>query len=420
MLNKRYAAHVGIAIAATAAVLLAGCSAGGGEASEDGEVTLTLSTFGNFGYSDELIQKFEDEHPGITVQHDIAPGASEARQNTFTKLAAGSGLSDVIGVEIGWTTELREYADKFYPATESDFGPWVKFQTDPVTTESGELYAYGVATGPEAICYRSDLLQAAGLPTDPAEVAGLFGSWDDYFAAGEQYAANGGKGWFDSAVTAFRAQIEQLEYPYQDEDGEITATSPEIEEIFKTTLGVAPQLSAHLEPFTDDWAAATANSGFATMACPSWMLGLVEGNAPDVEGWRLADAFPGGGGNWGGSFLAVPKQSQHPEEAALLASWLTAPEQQIEAFKVAGPFPSREEAFDLPALTEVTNPYFGDQAVGEIYVNRSEAIDTVAYKGPLFAQIEDLVTNAIVRADTGKQSVDDAWNQFVDEVNGLN
>lgn len=419
MLKKRYAVHAGVGVAATV-LLLAGCSSGdGGGSDEGGTVNLTLSTFGNFGYTDELIAQFEEEYPNITVQHDIADGASAARQNTFTKLAAGSGLSDVIAVEIGWTTELREYADQFHPATEGDFGPWVKFQTDPVTTEDGEIYAYGVATGPEAMCYRSDLLEAAGLPADPAAVAELFGSWDDYFAAGEEYAANGGVGWFDSAVTAFRAQIEQLEYPYQDEDGTVTATSPEIEEIFRNTLEVAPRLSAHLRPFTDDWAAATANSGFATMACPSWMLGLVQGNAPDVEGWRLADAFPGGGGNWGGSFLAVPKQTQHPEEAALLASWLTAPEQQIEAFKIAGPFPSREEAFDLPELTGITNPYFGDQPVGEIYVNRSEAIDVVAYKGPLFAQIEDMVTNAIVRVDTGQQSIDAAWDQFVGEVDAL-
>ncbi|CAH0137158.1 ABC transporter substrate-binding protein [Microbacterium sp. Bi128] len=419
MHNRRYAVQLGAGVAATA-LLLAGCSAGGGGGEEGGIVTLKLSTFGNFGYSDELIQKFEDENPTIKVEHDIAAGASEARQNTFTKLAAGSGLSDVIAIEIGWTTELGQYANQFYPATEGDYGPWVKFQTDPVTTPDGELYAYGVATGPEAMCYRSDLLEAAGLPSDPAAVAPLFDSWQDYFAAGEKYAAAGGVGWFDSAVTAFRAQIEQLEYPYQSQDGEITATSPEIEDIFRRTLEVAPRLSAHLEPFTDDWAAATANSGFATMACPSWMLGLVEGNAPDVKGWRLADAFPGGGGNWGGSFIAVPKQSEHPEEAALLASWLTAPEQQIEAFKAAGPFPSREEAFDLPELTQITNPYFGDQPVGEIYVNRSKAIDVVAYKGPLFAQIEDLVTAAIVRVDTGQQSIDAAWDQFVGEVDALN
>lgn len=404
--------------AVTMALLLTGCS--GGEAQQgNGPVTLKLATFGNFGYSEELLAKFEQEHPNIKIQHDIASGAGEARQNTFTKLAAGSGLADVVAIEIGWTAELRKYANQFQPATPGESGPWVDYQTKPVTTDKGELYAYGVATGPEAMCYRADKLEQAGLPSDPVAAAKLFGSWEEYFAAGEKYAAAGGVGWFDSAVTTFRAQVEQLEHPYELEDGKVVATGPEIEKIFRDTLKVAPKLSAHLQPFTDDWASATANSGFATMACPSWMLGLIKGNAPAQTNWRVADAFPGGGGNWGGSFLAVPKQSQHPKEAAELASWLTAAEQQIEAFKAAGPFPSRTKAFDKPELTRITNPYFGDQPVGDIFVKRSKAIDKVAYKGPKFAQIEKLVTNAIVRVDTGQQSIDDGWKQFVDEVDAL-
>ncbi len=66
------------------------------------------------------------------------------------------------------------------------------------------------------------------------------------------------------------------------------------------------------------------------MLAPSWMLGVIEGNAAGVEGWDIANVFPGGGGNWGGSFLTVPAQSEHPEEAKALADWLTAPEQQIK------------------------------------------------------------------------------------------
>jgi cellobiose transport system substrate-binding protein len=45
------------------------------------------------------------------------------------------------------------------------------------------------------------------------------------------------------------------------------------------------------------------------------MLGVVAGNAEGVKGWDFADVFPGGGGNWGGSYLVVPTQSEHPDEA---------------------------------------------------------------------------------------------------------
>lgn len=417
--------------AAALALALTACTASGSENDASGgsdapgesqeAVTLTVSTFGNFGYSDELLREYEAQNPGVTVVHNIAANGNDARTNLFTKLAAGSGLADVEAIEIGWTVELREYADRFVPVENDEFGAWVDYQVAPVTTADGTVFAYGVATGPEAICYRADLLEAAGLPSAPDEVTTLLsGSWDDYFAAGKQYVAGGGTGWFDSAYTIYNAIIEQQAYPYEDADDVIVATTnPDVEKAFRDTLAVAPELSGKLSSWTEDWNAAMGNGGFATMSCPSWMLGIIEGNSAGVTDWNVANTFPGGGGNWGGSFLAVPTQSKHPEEAAALASWLTAPEQQIEAFKAAGPFPSRTAAFDLPELAGITNPFFNDAPVGEIFSDRSKAIDTVVYKGPKFFQIDSAAKDAIGRVETGTQSVDDAWKQFVSEVDSL-
>ena len=53
-------------------------------------------------------------------------------------------------------------------------------------------------------------------------------------------------------------------------------------------------------------------------------------------------------GNWGGSFLAVPKAGKNTEEAAKLAAWLTAPEQQAKLFAKRGSFPSAQAAYALP------------------------------------------------------------------------
>ena len=409
------------AAAAAAALILSmtGCSAQ--SSNSDGPITLKLSTFGNFGYSDEMLKKYEDSHPGVTIEHNIAPTGEEARTDVFTKLAAGSGLPDVQGVEIGWTVDLRQYADKFVPVEPDKYGDWVDYQKVPVTTDDGKLFAYGVATGPEAMCYRSDMLAAAGLPSDPNAVAELLGSsWDDYYAAGEKYVAGGGEGaWYDSALSVFSSQVEQMPNPYEADDGTIVADGPELEKVFKSSLESSSDLSAKVASFTDDWAAATGNNGFATMPCPSWMLGLIEGNSPGVTGWNVANTFPGGGGNWGGSYLAVPTQSQHPKEASELASWLTAPEQQIAAFKVAGPFPSRLDAYDVPDLIGYANPFFSDAPVGQIFTDRSNAITNVAYKGVKFAQIDALAVDAVTRAETGSQSIDDSWDQFVSEVDKL-
>src|SRR5690625_7877639 len=90
------------------------------------------------------------------------------------------------------------------------------------------------------------------------------------------------------------------------------------------------------------------------------MHGNIEGNDEGVDGWDIADVLPGGGGNWAGSYLTVPTQGDHPEEAKKLAAWLTAPEQQIKAFKSKGTFPSQVEALDSQELKDYSDELYND------------------------------------------------------------
>jgi cellobiose transport system substrate-binding protein len=155
------------------------------------------------------------------------------------------------------------------------------------------------------------------------------------------------------------------------------------------------------------------------MACPGWMLGVIEGNAEGVEGWDIANAFPGGAGLWGGSYLTVPKQGEHPEEAMALAKWLTAPEQQIKAFEAKGTFPSQVDALEDPVLLDSSNAFFNDAPTGEILAERAEAIDFIPHKGPKFADINTAFQQAIQRVDEGKESADEAWQSFLADVERL-
>ncbi len=422
-----------IASLAVASLALTGCAAqqeasqpsgnpttGGAVSSEP--VTITLSTFGNFGYTDEFLQGFMDEYPHITVIHNIAADGQNARTNLFTGLAAGSGLADVEAIESSWVVELREYADRFVPVPEGEAGgPWVGIQTIPVTTADGTLFAYPVGIGPAGICYRADLLDAAGLPSEPDQVASLLtGSWDNFFQVGQRYSeGSGGKPWFDTASGVFSSIIGQMDYPFEDASGAIVAdTNPAVEKAFRQVLANGNQ-SARLNAWTDDWYTAMGGGGYATMSCPSWMLGLIEALAPDVTSWRVADVFPGGGGNVGGSYLSIPSQGKNQEAAALLAQWLTAPEQQVRVFGIAGTFPSRVNAYALPALADITNDFFGGQNTGQIFINRSEAITSFLKTGPNHNSILLSMVNGIDRVESGLQTVDQAWDQITREIADL-
>ena len=104
--------------------------------------------------------------------------------------------------------------------------------------------------------------------------------------------------------------------------------------IYDQVLGRGPTTqSAHLGQWSEDWTASFQKDGFATMLCPGWMLGVIEGNAAGVEGWDIADVFPGGGGNWGGSFLTVPAMGAQPgrgQEAGRVADRPGAADQGVQ------------------------------------------------------------------------------------------
>jgi cellobiose transport system substrate-binding protein len=145
---------------------------------------------------------------------------------------------------------------------------------------------------------------------------------------------------------------------------------------------------------------------------------VIKGGAGEKNAgkWAVADAFPGGGGNWGGSYLTVPSQTKHPKEAAELAAWLTAPEQQIKAFKAAGTFPSQVQALTSPDLLSFKDDYFGGAEVGKIFGERAQAITEAQWKGPNDLAIQDNAASPALQAVEQGKTADQGWAQFVDEA----
>lgn len=422
------------ALSASAACLtlaLSGCGAdapkSSGPSGETGKepVTLTIATFNEFGYED-LIKEYQTLNPNVTIQHKKAATTNEARDNLTTRLAAGSGLSDIEAIEVDWLSELKQYPDKFVdlkdPAVE---GRWLDWKAKAATTDDGHLIGYGTDSGPEAVCYNSSLFKAAGLPTDRESVAKMLGtSWDSYFDAGKKFVgAKTGPAWFDSAGSVYQAMSNQLDKAYENEDGSvIAADTPAVKDTYTKVLDASTKdnLSAHLSQWSNDWVAGFQSQKFATTLCPGWMLGVIEGNAAGVKGWDVANVFPGGGGNWGGSYLTVPTQSKHQAEAKKLAAWLTAPEQQIKAFTAKGTFPSQVQALSSEALLSQTNAFFNNAPTGKIFAERAKAVGASPFKGPKFFAINDAMQQALTRVDVDKS--DDAassWTKFLAAVKSL-
>lgn len=405
--------------------LIAGCS-NAGSGGESGDITLRISTFSEWGYTD-LLKEYEELNPGITIENNKFATADEAKEQMQTALGAGSGLADVVGVEGAQMLELMQYADNFVDLSTPDVeGRWVDFAVEKATTEDGKLIGYATDIGPQTIAYRGDLFEAAGLPSDRESVAELFGgddaTWDDFFAVGEQFMAAGtGPAFFDATASVATSWADQFPALWEDPDsGEIIAgDNPDVRDIYDAVLAHDDQ-STHLARWNEDWVNSFQTDGFAVMPAPSWMLGVIEGNAAGVSGWDLADVFPNGSVNSGGSYLTVPTMSEHQEEAQKLAEWLTAPEQQVKAFQASGNFPSQVEAQASEDVQTLTDPFFNEAPVGEILSARAQAIEVLPYNGPNNAAITTAFNNAINRVSVDQtHTPDESWEIFLNDLKAL-
>ena len=423
-MNTRALRRIGLVagVATTSAIVLAGCaggSGGGATADPNEKVTLTIATFNDFGYSDELLKEYTDAHPNVTIVHNKAATSNDARANYFQKLGK-TGLADIEAIEVDWLPEVMKYSDMLAPVPAELKGRWLDWKEKAATDADGNLIGYGTDIGPEAICYRADLFEAAGLPTDPTEVATLLdGDWAKYFDVGAQYSSATGKAFFDSAGGTYQGMINQVEAAYENPDSGEIDIDPAVEDLYNQVLDASATQSAHLGQWSDDWFAGLSNGAFATMLCPGWMLGVISGNAEGVDGWRIANTFPGGGGNWGGSYLTVPANGEHVAAAQELADWLTSPETQIKAFENAGTFPSQNDALTDDTLLGSTNAFFGDAKVGEIFSERAKAVTVSPFKGQYYFQINDAMQKALTRVEDGTQDKAASWDQWKSEVDAI-
>ncbi|TCB95590.1 extracellular solute-binding protein [Micromonospora zingiberis] len=402
-------------------VACSGRSTTGGSGS-GGEVTLTINFWGDFGLQD-LKAKYEAEHTNVKIA--LNSGEYNAQHEDLQKkLIAGSGAPDIAAIDEGFIVQFRSQADKFVNLLDSGAGkyesnylPWKWKQS--LSADGATQIGLGTDVGGLAMCYRTDLFEAAGLPTERDQVSALWPTWDDFLAVGQQYVAKTNKKFVDNATNLFNPILGQQQVGFYDEGEQLRMDGgPKVAFDFAVKAADAG-LSANLTSFQADWDKGFTNGSFAVLACPAWMLGHIQNTAPGTKGkWDIA-AVPGGGGNWGGSFLTIPKQGKNVDEAYKFLEWLIQPEQQIEIFKTVGNLPSQPGLYADPAIADFKNEFFNSAPVGQIFPKMAEGL-TPQYLGRKNGPTRVAVENVINRVQNGTLKSDAAWAEAIKEADKAN
>jgi cellobiose transport system substrate-binding protein len=410
-------------VVAAAALLVAVSACGSGASGSDGKTRLTVATFGEFGYK-PLYKEYMAAHPAVQIV-DRVTKAEDHHKNLAAHLATNTGAADVEAIEEGWMGQFTAKPNKFVDFTKYGAAgikaQWPQWKWERGSAKSGEVIGLGTDVGGMAMCYRRDLFAKAGLPTERAAVSALWPTWEDYIATGKKFAAAKvpGAAFFDGPAVIYRSILGQQSTGIYAGDAVDVQNSAGVKRAWDLTVEATQAgLSAKIAAWSQDWNAGFAKGSFATLACPSWMMAYIQQQAKDAAGkWDIA-AVPGRGGNWGGSWLTVPKQSRHPKEATELAKWLTAPEQQAKVFRTAGNFPSTISLYNDPVIKDFQSPFFNNAPVGQIFATSVTQM-VPQYLGPKAGDINTRIIDGLTRVEQGKQSPADSWSKVLREVSAL-
>ncbi|NJP26869.1 extracellular solute-binding protein [Microbispora sp. SCL1-1] len=399
-----------------------GSTTSGGQSTE--KIKLSVGLFGDFGFK-PLYEEFRKTHPNVEIEERQAAYADH-HTNLAAHLATGAGAADVEAIEVGYISQFTSQPDKFHDLRQYGLdkrqGEYLDWKWQQGLAPNGALVGLGTDVGGLAMCYRTDLFEKAGLPSERDEVSALWPTWEQYIETGRKFAAKTPKDakFFDGPGEIFRAIIAQAPVGvYDAQDNVVVATNPDVKKAWDLSVQMIDAgLSAEIGAFTPEWNTGFAKGSFATVICPAWMTAYIQDQAKNAAGkWDIA-TVPGGAGNSGGSHLTVPKQSKHPKEAAELIDFLTSAQNQAAVFKAIGNFPSIPSLYDQPDIQNFTKDFFNDAPVGRIYSDAAKNLKP-QHLGPREGDVRTAIGNGIGRVEQGKQSPDEAWAQVLKDVEGI-
>ena len=173
---------------------------------------------------------------------------------------------------------------------------------------------------------------------------------------------------------------------------------------------------ADISEWTSDWESGLADGTIVTQLCAAWLGQKIflptysgEGNEWKVTTWPVIGGTDAGS-DAGGSVMAVPAFSAHPEEAAEFISYLCLSEEGSKCvFAMTGSLPQNTDALaDESLFADQANGYFGTTFVDA----QKAALNKygIFNYSPNAASEQTIVCEYFTKAVNGQMTIDEALN----------
>ena len=378
---------------------------------------------------DKAVTLWNSQNPDIQVKYTaVAAGNQGTYANDFNAIKAATS-TDLGEVEFDTlpTFRVQDGLENIgscpgVSAAKAQFSPWAWQQA--TFGENGALYAVPQDGGPQALYYRTDLFEKAGL-TPPT-------TWDEYYQDALKIKAAGAyilnlptdspsSSWLASLVWQAGGQ-------WFSTDGNswkvsmTNAASAKVADFWQKMIDAKVLLTGGATYGTTFLKALNTGQVWTVIGA-AWSAKLIETGAPATSGkWGVVQlpqwtAGQTTSGNWGGGTTVVFKGSKHPAEAAEFALWLNT---NLGALALnnsgGGQYPTTITGqTDLPALSK-PYPYFDNQNIWTVFKDASAGVSSNWIWGPTMVQTYADMSDGISKAVNGQGTLADAMKTAQDKT----
>lgn len=409
-MNRSVLAAAGVL--AAAALVLTGCST----PSESGEVTITYTNFisndGNEENLQTIVDAFEDENPGITVEVTTLPYADYGTA-LQTDLAAGT-VSDVFDIEYA-NYAAYQANGVLAPLEVADPAAYRESLLEAYSTD-GTSFALPSSFSDVVLYYNADLFDAAGIeyPTNDW-------TWADEKAAAEALTDQAAGIWGDHQPISFYEYYKALAQNggqfLNDDKTAVAFNTPEGLEAAEWLVGKSGTVMPTIEQGqgTPDFDTNLFKEGkLAMLHTGIWVFGAVA----DVPfNWDIA-VEPGNTVQASAVFsnaVGVSATSEHIAEATKWAEFLTSSQTMVDVRLDSGwELPPISDEEQLAVYLEKDKPA-NRQAV-------FDSLDGIALP-PVVAEgqteMQDIMGEELVEAQAGRKTVQQALDSAEERINAV-
>ncbi len=373
--------------------------------------------------------EWEAAHPDIKFTYDFQVDPNVA-QDVLNELAAGQQIPDLVGIErgsFGGFMKDGAIAKYFVDLTPligdaaKDYSPgrWA------IYSYKGDIYGIESSLTPSVLYYQPDLFTKAGVDVPK--------TWEDVLnTVGPKLAAIGSAFTFaTNDGTWFQMYYNQRGGVLFDKDGNFVMGDD-------TNKPIAIEVADYIQKAVkagimmpvlgnDVWSGATIPTAYtsgklAGTVMPDWWSSCcLKPGVPDMAGkWQMAlePKWEGGGfatGTWGGTGWSVAQGPNQDIAWQFLQFMYLGLDSQVKRFQTINMFPVMFQAMKDDRVTSVTDPFYGDEKIGQVYADAGQDM-VVWYNSEFFSAYNTAAGTDLPSLFDGSMTPEDFVNDIVTQT----